>query len=351
MKHIFYLSIIVLLGISCKKDPKPVITSDFDRGILCMNEGLFQQNNASLSFYQLDSQKVNQQIFSAINGRGLGDTANDMISYDYNGKPYYAIAVDVSSQIEIIDAYTLKSVKQIALFENSAPKSPRALKFYNGFLYSINFDGSVSVIDLSTHSIIKHIEVGLNPESAIIVSDQLFCINSGGLNYPEYDNTITVIDLISNTVTSTFETAINCSEVIKDEDNEIYLLSRGNYGDITPKLLKIDPSSQAVVEIIDSDINGIGYDNHTLYYYDATKTAILRYNTSTETNDESTFIDCSSFENFYGIYIDPVSKLIYLVDANGYVNSSTVKCYNIDGQFKYEFTSGLNTGKLTFTNL
>jgi hypothetical protein len=50
----------------------------------------------------------------------------------------------------------------------------------------------------------------------------------------------------------------------------------------------------------------------------------------------------------YGIYVDDSEQLIYLVDANGYTNSSIIRCYSMAGVFKYEFTGGLNTGQLLF---
>ncbi len=350
MKKILLILAVSILWISCKKDPEPEVGSKFEHGIFCVNEGLFQQNNASISFFQTDSQKVNQHVFASINGRGLGDTANDAIFYYFKGKPYYAVAVDVSSQIEIIDAVTLKSVKQISVFDSGSSRSPRSLEFYNNHLYSLNFDGTISVIDLSSFDITKTISVGLNPDNSIIIGDELFCVNSGGLNAPDYDNTVSVIDLNANIVTQTFETAINCSDIIKDDQNNIYLLSRGNYSSVTPKVLRIDPISKSATEILDADVLGIAYFNNVVYFYDETQKAVFKYNTSSQTTESSKFIDCSDFDNFYGIYINTTTKTFFLVDANGYVNSSTVHQYNHLGQHQYSFTSGLNTGQLLFIN-
>lgn len=349
MKYIILLFSIAFTVISCKKDPEPEPTlSTFDNGIICMNEGLFQQNNASLSFYSRADNQVTQSVFSTINGRGLGDTANDMISYFFEGKLYIAIAVDVSSQIEIVDAITLKSIKQIPVFDNTSAREPRSLEFYNGQLYSINFDGTVSVIDLSSQSITSSIECGQNPEHSYIINNELYVVNSGGLNSPTYDNTITVISLNTNTVTSTFETAINCSSIEKDTQNELYLISRGNYTDIAPQLLRIDIMTKTVVESFDINIGGMTYYDNTLYYFDNDDQSIHTLNTETESINPAPIIDCSDFQNLYSIQIDNQNDLIYLIDANGYVNSSIVRCYDLTGNYKYEFTSGLNTGKLLF---
>ncbi len=349
MKYFIIITLTISVFISCKKDPIPeIVQPAYENGIICMNEGLFQQNNATLSYYSNDSSKVISNVFSTVNGRGLGDTANDMITYFFQGKPYIAIAVDVSSQVEIIDAFTLNSVKQIGIFNGTSAREPRSLKQHNNHLYSINFDGTVTVIDLSNNSITTTLVCGQNPERSEIIDNQLFVTNSGGLNSPDYDNTITVIDLTSNTVTSTFNSDINCSSIVKDADNELYVVSRGNYSDIPPKLLRINSTNKSVSETFNINIGSTTYYNNNLYYFDADNQSIHTLNTSSETIDNTPLIDCSDFQNLYNIQVDSKNELIYLTDANGYVNSSIVRCYDLNGNFQYEFTSGLNTGKLLF---
>jgi YVTN family beta-propeller protein len=349
MKKTYLLLVITAFIFACKKDPKPEpITSDFSQGVFCMNEGLFQQNNATLSFYSIDSNKITSNVFSNINGRGLGDTANDIISYFYQGKKYIAIAVDVSSQIEILDGITLNSVKQIPIFNETSARQPRSLQYYEGYLYSINFDGTVSVINLSTNTITYNINCGQNPEQSVIINNQLFVVNSGGLNSPTYDNTVTIINLTSNSSSTTFQTDINCSSIKKDDQNELYIISRGDYNSISPKLLRINSSNNITEQVFNIDIGRMCYYNNTLYYFDNNDQGIHKLNTVTELIDPNIFIDCSDYTNLYNIQVDENNNLIYLTDANGYVNSSIVTCYDLNGNYKYEFTSGLNTGKLLF---
>jgi len=348
IKNLVVLAFVPLI-FSCKKEIKPEPTvPQFSNGIVCMNEGLFQQNNATLCYYNLDSNKTNLNVFSTINGRGLGDTANDMIEYTYLGKPYIAIAVDVSSQIEIIDGLTLKSVKQIHIFNGSTSREPRAVKYHNNYLYSINFDGTVTQIDLSTNTINATVICGLNPENAEIVNDKMYVVNSGGLNSPTYDKTITVIDLTTFSIENTFDTDINCSSIIIDNQNELYTISRGNYSNIEPKLLRINSNTNSLIASFDINIITMTFYNDNIYYFDNTDQSIHLFNTLTESINTTPLIDCSSFQNLYGIYINETEHLIYLVDANGYTNSSIIKCYTMNGVYKYQFTTGLNTGDLLF---
>ena len=70
--------------------------------MLVLSEGLFNMNNSTLAYYNFDTKEFNTNYFQTKNKRGLGDTANDMILY---GSKLY-IAVDISSQIEVVDVNT-----------------------------------------------------------------------------------------------------------------------------------------------------------------------------------------------------------------------------------------------------
>lgn len=338
--------LLVLVG--CKKPPSEPVSSAYENGVLVLNEGLFEQNNASLSFYSYAEGKSYQLAFQAVNSRGLGDTANDFETYSLNGKAYVIIAVDVSSQVEIIERYTLKSVAQIPLFDGENAREPRRVSVYGTFAYVCNYDGTVAVIDLVTYEVVKLIEVGANPDGMVIIDDRLYVANSGGLNYPVYDETMSVIDLATNTVVSTFTTRINCAEMEVDLENDIYLISSGNYGDINRALLRVNTTSNSVEEIIERPMSSITQHGKWLYFYDSDQKGIYRLNTATETFDPTKYIDCSEINTFYGLHIDPVLNRFYITDANSYVNSSTIYVYNKDGVFVQEIKAGLNANTLIF---
>lgn len=347
-QFVLFLAILSLIG--CKKPVEETINSDFTNGFFALNEGLFQQNNASLAFYSNERKSMNLSVFSHINKRGLGDTANDMIAFVFNGKHYYAIAVNVSSQVEIIDGLTLESVAQIGLFNNGVGREPRTLQYHNDHIYSINFDGTVSVISMTSLEETATISVGSNPEASLIVNQQLFVVNTGGLNFPNYDSTISVIDLQSHTQTHSFTTAINGSSLLKDDEGDGYMISRGNYSDIPPALMRLDLENGSVLTKFDLNCISMTYANGFIYYYDDEADAIFRFNTSTETAETTVLIDCSDFENVYNITINEAQQLIYVIDANGYVNSSIIRIYNMQGVFQREIISGLNTNTLLFVD-
>ncbi|MDX1349603.1 MAG: hypothetical protein R3279_05115 [Putridiphycobacter sp.] len=349
MKTLFYVTLVIAV-VSCQK---PSLTSDlpshYVNGIMILNEGLFQQNNASLAFYDLTDRQMHHAVFSTVNGRGLGDTANDMISFTFDGKFYYAIAVNVSSQIEILDGLSLKSIGQIGLFKDGIGRQPRSLQYANGKLYSINFDGSISVIDINTLSEIMNIPIGQNSESSIIYQNHLFAVNTGGLNFPNYDSTISVIDIETNSIITEFTAGLNGGQIIVDGDGEGYMIARGNYSNVQSQLVRIDLKNYKVIETYYLNISTMTYHNGIIYYYDDERNAILTFNTATESIDNTPLLNCETFKNVYKIIICEQPQLMYIIDANGYVNSSIIRIYNLNGDFQTEMIAGLNANTILLT--
>lgn len=347
MKKIVILALALGFIIGCKKKPEnPVPPGKYDQGVLVLNEGLFEQNNASLSFY--DGTTAYQQVFLAENGRGLGDTANDFETYSLDGKDYVIIAVDISSQIEIVERQTLKSVAQIPLINGSNAREPRRVRVFGSKAFVCNFDGTVAVIDLVSYSVVGLIDVGANPDGMAVVDNRLYVSNSGGLNFPVYDSTVSVIDMASNTVVDEIHTRINCNQMVVDGQGEIYLVSNGNYDDVAPALVRISTVTNTVLDVYEMSASSLSLYMDWLYFYDGDAEAIKRWNTLTEMVDPTWGIDVSHFDTFYGLKIDPITERIYGLDANGYVNSSTITAYSLSGNWLFEFKAGINAKALIF---
>jgi hypothetical protein len=349
MKKISFI-LLLLASLACKKKPidEPVNQGDYQNGILALNEGLFEQNNASVSFYSFEHQLNFPNAFKAVNKRGLGDTANDFVSYERDGVAYIAIAIDVSSKVEFIERYTLKSVGEVSLLDGANAREPRRVLVNGNFAYVCNFDGTLAIINLLDFTLASLIEVGANPDGMVIVDDELFISNSGGLNYPVYDSTVSVLNLNSHLLVETFTTRINGGEMLVDSQGEIYQISRGNYDGISAGLVRIDAENHTVLSISERPISSIDKMGDWLYYYDEEEEGIYRMNMISESFEEKKIIDISSFETFSGFQINSLTNVLFCFDANGYVNTSTVHAYSINGDLLYTFQSGLNTNNLIF---
>jgi hypothetical protein len=75
--------------------------------MMILNEGAWGSNNAGISRINLADDDVKTNWFADVNGRGLGDVAQDIIIS--NGKAY--VTVSFSNSLEIIDIATGKSTR------------------------------------------------------------------------------------------------------------------------------------------------------------------------------------------------------------------------------------------------
>ena len=83
--NLLWLFLLPLMIISCKPDPpqpEPEPQPDtYAKGLYILNEGLFQMNNSTLSYYDFTTGEFTENIFLDVNHRGLGDVGNDLKQY------------------------------------------------------------------------------------------------------------------------------------------------------------------------------------------------------------------------------------------------------------------------------
>ncbi|MES2589715.1 MAG: YncE family protein [Bacteroidota bacterium] len=346
MKKIVYFSLLLVL-FSCKKekDPEIIVADDLKNGILVLNEGLFQLNNSNLSWINLADLSITNDFFEQKVGRKLGDTGNDMKRY---GNKIY-IVVNVSSTVEILDAKTGKSIKQIIFLNGTEGKQPRNISFFGSKAFVSCFDGFVDVIDTASLEIEKRIQVGLNPDQLISSNSRIFVSNSGGLNNPVYDSTLSIINP---------QTLLEESKIVVGKNpggleivgNNLFVTVRGNFGSIPTTLKRINLSTLQIEEtysfkpIILEKMN----TNLLLAYDENQVVKVGVFDVLTNSFSNANLIDLSTIQTLYGIHYESSTNRIYLTDSKDYTTSGKVLEYAVDGSFIRSFSVGLNPNSLLF---
>jgi len=355
MKSTFYTIIVFLITfffVACddmKDIPTPVNlpTTPGETGkMYVLSEGLFNMNNSTLGLLNFENSTLNTNFFLYQNNRGLGDTGNDMKSY--GGKLW--IVVNVSSQVEVVDFKSGVSIKRIPFFSASnVARQPRYIAFSGSKAYVCSFDGTVARIDTTSLNIEAVTTVGRNPDGIAAANGKLYVSNSGGLDAPNYGNTVSVIDLNSFTETQKIEVGLNPYKIQTDNEGDVYVISRGNIGNIKAKLVRIDSQTDKVLQTFENlpAINfTIRNDTAYLYNYDYTSNnySIKSFNCQTEQIIAENFIsDGSTMERPFGIYAHPTNGNIYLTDAKNYTTKGDLLCFNRKGKLLYKVESvGLN---------
>ncbi|MGY3055571.1 hypothetical protein ACVWYG_003792 [Pedobacter sp. UYEF25] len=347
-------AVFLLASVSaCRKEQpkKDDVTNGYEnpssamKGLYVLNEGNFGSNKASLDFYDFASGLYTRNIFSVANPTvtlGLGDSGNDIKIY---GSKMYVV-VNGSNKVEILNASTAKEVGKLDIH------NPRFVAFYKNFAYITSYDGFVAVIDTTNTAVIKtKINVASQPEEMAVVGTKLYVANSGGLNAPNYDRTVSVIDLTSNIEIKKIDVAVNLFHLKADQYGDVYVNSRGDYGNTPSSMFVIDTKTDLVKKDfnIPTDNFYIDGDNAFIFAndYAAKKSKYIKINVKDETLLSNNFITDGTDNAIvlpFGIVTDPSTGDIYISDAGDY--KSPGKLYAFDKTGKSKFKIPLTTGDI-----
>ena len=356
MKHITPKTIILLLSLlavcafSCEKpepveEPQNTPVEAVSHGVYVLSEGLMNMNNSTITFYDFDKGTTTPDAFLAANNRGLGDTGNDLKIY---GSKLYCV-VNISETVEIMEANTAKSLKQISL----SGKQPRRIAFDGGYAYVCCFDGAVVKIDTATMEVTATASAGSNPDGICVANGKLYVANSGGLNYPNYGNTVTVFDLSTFSPIKDITVVINPTLMASDSQGDVYLVSNGNYGSVPMTFQRIDSQTDEVVQTFDFAVTNFAISGNFcyLYHYDysTNEYSVKVMDVLTEQIVKEQFItDGTTLTAPYGIAVNPANGDVYLTDAYQYTTNGDVICFGADGHKKFSFEAGICPSCIVF---
>ena len=332
-----------------KNDPTPDKPTAERAGVYVLNEGSFNSNNSSLTYYDYTTKVTTPDLFKAANAKGLGDTGNDIQVY---GSKMY-IVVNVSSTIEVVDPKTAKSIKHIEMKDGGKGREPRSIVFYKNKAFISSFDGTVAVLDTASLTFDKFIKVGRNPEQMVIANDKLYVANSGGLDYLNPDKTVSVIDLTTLAESKKIEVAVNPTTIAADEFGDVYVIAYGTYPS-TPKLTIIDNKTDKVKSTTDIDA-GYGTPflvNGDVAYYYTSLNKINVYDVKTEAVTKDSFIsDGTALAIPYALAIDSTTGELFVTDALSYSGvNGLLYAFDKNGKKEYTITTGINPGTIILVN-
>lgn len=366
MRKISYVFILIsLLVSSCRKD-ELIFASDSSvvsipvqvehyQGFYLLNEGNMGMNRATIDWFNYETGLYTRDIFAERNPsipRELGDVGNDLKIY---GTKAYA-TINASNFIEVFDVATGKHLKQIHL------PNCRYLAFANGKAYVSSFAGKIEAnpnaeigfvaeIDTLSLQVMRKVQVGYQPEEMVIKGNKLYVANSGGYREPNYDTTVSVVDLTSFTEVKKIEVAPNLHRMQLDRRGDVYVSSRGNYQEIPPNLYVIDTATDEVKQRLNIPISNMTMDEDKLYYYanayqmntNVNEVSFGILDTETKQVIRPAIITDGTAKQIllpYGIAVNSETKEIYITDAQDYIGTGYVYCYAPDGTLKWKTTAG-----------
>ena len=354
-KRSFRAMALLMMGVAsftACEDEEDDLKKSSNKVIYVLNEGSWNNNNASVSAIDPTDGSSYYYQFAAANGRNLGDTGQDILRY--GGKIY--IAVSGSNTIEVVDGNSLTSIKTIKP-ESGKPGNPRGLAASDGKIYVSLYDGYVAKIDTTSLAFEDSIAVGPNPEEITIANGCLYVAISDGLNsgngYPN-GKYVSKIGLDSFKVASKINVLVNPAEITSDKSGNVFVISMGNYGDIPATVQKIDKNDS--VTVVGRATLMACYEN-TLYTVNAPWGApsieFVSYNTATGVKESDAFITGSADQipaNPHSISVNPKNGNIFngsYLTAADYLSNGYVYEY-ANGAFKARYNAGVGPRKFVY---
>ena len=320
--------------VSCRKDkPEPpeetAVVVGNSGGLYITNEGNFQWGNATVSYYDVATGSVAEDLFQHANGSSLGDVCQSMTIF--NGKGY--LVMNNSNKVVVVDPQSFVSTATITGFD-----SPRyILPVSNAKAYVTDFHAnSIAVVDLANNTITGGIPCPSATEELVLAYGKAF------VTAPQRDK-VYVISTVTDQITDSITVSAGGASIVQDMNGKLWVLCNN-------ALYRIDPFSHGVEATFSFTaatspwrlrINGT---HDMLYFLD---TDVYRMSITAAALPTSSFIPASG-RNFYGLGVDPTEGSIYVADAIDYVQRGVVYRYGSDGSERANFLAGIVPGGFCF---
>ncbi|MDR1724979.1 MAG: YncE family protein [Bacteroidales bacterium] len=322
---------------------KPSELTENSLYVLC--EGNWGQTNSTIDMYSIDSCSVKKDFFTYTNGQGLGDTGNDMIAY---GSKIY-VAVKESHVISVINRQSGKLEKRIPIINDAGTgKSPSRLCSAKGKVYVACFSGSVVEIDTNSLSIEREVAVGKNPDGIAFANEKLYVSNSGGMDVV-FDSTVSVIRLSDFSVIKTVNIGLNPTIAKTLPDGNVLIMLNGNYYDVTPSLVTINSQTDEVIHKDNVNVSSFavcGNDVIFLHYNYITGAFSVKKAPYTNIANSTDFVSDQSVVSTllipYCVNVNHTRNEVYITDAKDFISGGEVLCFDYSGNLKYRFSTSTN---------
>ena len=323
------------------------VEEDFNassKGVFIINEGSFQYGNATLSYYDPATEKIDNEVFYRANGMKLGDVAQSMVIRD-------SIGWIVVNNSHVVFAININTFKEVGRITNLT--SPRYIHFISdekAYITQI-WDNRIFIVNPKKYEITGYIECpGMEMENGsteqmVQFGDYVF------VNCWSNQNRILKIDTRSDAVVDELIVGIQPTSLRLDCNNKLWTITDGGsedspYGYEAPSLYCIDAESFTIEKEFKFDYG----DTPSEVQLNGSKDKLYWINDDIwemdVTADQTPVRPFLPYKGtiYYGLTVDPHSGDVYIADAIDFVQPGMIYRYSEDGELLDEFYSGVIPG-------
>ncbi len=351
--NILIFTVILFILTGCMKWEDPHLEPDFTvagDGVYIVNEGNFQYGNATLSYYDPVTHKVENEVFYRANGMKLGDVAQSMTIH--NGVGW--LVVNNSHVVFAIDTKTFREKGRI-----EGLTSPRYMHFVNDNKAYITqlWDNRIAVVNPQKYAVTGYIDVPdmkqstASTEQMVQYGDYVYCVCWS------HQRRLLKIDSNDDVVVNSIDVGAQPQSLVIDADENLWVLTDGGYkgspsGYENPKLSRISLKTFTVTETFEFPITDspselcISADKKELYWLNGD---VWKMNiNSIELPSHPVVYNHGTI--FYGLAIDNIRNEIYVADAIDYQQQGMIYRYSVSGELVDSFYVGIIPGFILIPN-
>lgn len=325
-------------------------------GVFVANQGNFGDGNGSVTTYDPSTGTVTAAAVG-----GLGSIVQSIALVD--DRLY--VTSNTGHRVDVFDASTYERIAQI-----EDVTSPRYLavagptKAYVTNLYAdaATFSGGkVTVVDLTNDTKGVEIEIGGNPEGAVVVGDRLYVANGG------FGATSTVVVIDTGTDEVVDEIDVDCDApryLAADADDEVFVFCAGQtiydedfnpIGQTDGAVRVLDGATGEIVAriAVDGQIATVGpgqdaYAAPEAGVVFAVKNSDTLLQFDTETNALTAEISSIGGDPIGAVAYDAASEQLYVGHVPGFTEGGTVTIHDTDGTQVGSFPAGIAPSYIAF---
>ncbi|MGB0931329.1 MAG: DUF5074 domain-containing protein [Chitinophagales bacterium] len=347
--YAFLVLFVLCLASSCVKEdddsplPPPVETPLYAKGVLIPSEGQFGSGSGAVSFYDRETNVVENEIFARVNTESLGSVVQSVNVF----QDKIFVVVNGANKVVQANAETFSLEGTITGLEQ--PRHFLGVDDDVSYVSQWGADGltsSVAIVQTANLAIINTIPTPSGADKMLLVADKVWVLCSGGFGR---ENKVAIINIVKGEVVAEVEVRFAPRSITKDANGKIWVACTGNVYDENDNengaLIRINANTFMIEEILDlgSTVQDFNFDMVT----NNTKTdlfynfggAIYRQPIGEATVDTTPFINGSNVLSLYGLSYDSVSNALYISDAKDFASDGEIQRYDADsGAFIDAFT-------------
>lgn len=373
---LFLLACAAMLLFSCKPDNpvNPDNPNEFKvgSGVFVLNEGVYMNGNASLSFYDPEADTTTNNLFYKMNNAPLGDVAQSLAVAD--GMLY--IVVNSSNYIYKMDANTIRidTTQPFKLMDFYSPREMCIIAPNKAYVSDLMGTG-LWIVNPQDMSHCGFVETGKSTEKMVLLGNELYVSNWSNYYVPGMEkNSVQVVDVNNDVKVAEITVGKEPNMMAVDKNGHVWVLCEGATWESDgekPTLWEIDPQLKTAQcrftfeddvdpltgEVTSFSATGLRSDlqgkhfyiivSHVDEYGSSSDSEVRCFDLETLTFTE-TFRISSNGNTFYNMVVDPKTGELYVSCIGNPTSNGTVYRYSSDGVLISSFEAGLFPSAMLF---